>query len=465
MSSGREARTLAPGTTSAGRPPTGRAASATAVTTGAGTGYYLRDRHSSVTAMVDSNGSVTGTYAYGDYGAPALLDGAPGSLVGATAGTGAGETNPLRYGGASLKALYTDTALGTLMTPARFYDPGQGRFTAADVANVHNRYAGFDANPIMNSDPTGQSPLADFFIDAIYVIAFAVAAVVTYGAAAAAGAAIFGAAAATEATVATVGAFVAQTVATVANGVGLVSNGIRLADDIDNATTGTHFLSDDQRSDLSNIATVAGTVAGVAGLVGSGAEAAGEAAEHAVTDADPNAAKRLAVDELATDADDSTAGSGGADTSSADDQSELIGYSDDASSSTVSSTPDTSTGAAQDLGNPTTENIAPKTTDPHTAELDSDPFTRRFLRSLTLRSNRLPEDLGMPDVNAQKPLVAATDLGGPGNLNTSAARRLNDAVVEDYLDPLSVARRDRTSLVRSRSLSSSSSSSDAEQAE
>ncbi len=457
LSSGREARTLAPGTTAAGRPAAGKAVPAP-VTTGSGTGYYLRDRHSSVTAMVDSTGAVTSTYAYGDYGAPALLDGTPGSVVGAAAGTGAGQTNSLRYAGASLKALYSDTTLGTLMTPARFYDPGQGRFTAADVANVHNRYAGFDANPIMNVDPTGQSPLADFFIDAIYVIAFAVAAVVTYGAAAAAGAAIFGAAAATEATVATVGAFVAQTVATVANGVGLVSNGIRLADDIDNATTGKHFLSDDQRSDLSNIATVAGTVAGVAGMLGSGAEAASEAAEQ-VSGADPNAAKRLAVDALDPDGADSGAGAGGTNASSADDQPELMGYSDDASSSTVSSTQDTSTGATTDLGNPTTENIAPKTTDPRTADLEGDPFTRRFLKSLNLKSNRVPEEVGVPDGNAQQPLVPATDLGGPGNLNTSAARRLGDAVIEDYLDPLNVARRDRSALVRSRSFSSSSSSS------
>jgi hypothetical protein len=154
-----------------------------------------------------------------------------------------------------------------MMTPARFYDPSQGRFTARDVANVHNGYAGFGANPIMNVDPTGQSPLADFILDAIYVVTFVVAAVFTAGAAVAAGAAIFGAAAAAEVTAASVATLVGDTVATVANAVGFASNGVRLADDISNTTGHGHFLSDDQRNDLSSIATVAGTVAGVAGML------------------------------------------------------------------------------------------------------------------------------------------------------------------------------------------------------
>ncbi len=45
------------------------------MTTGDGTGYFLRDRHSSVTALVDSTAAVTDTYAYSDYGAAASPDG------------------------------------------------------------------------------------------------------------------------------------------------------------------------------------------------------------------------------------------------------------------------------------------------------------------------------------------------------------------------------------------------------
>lgn len=271
LTTGREARTLDTGT-------------AAPVTTGTGVGYYLRDRHSSVTALVDATGAVTNTYAYGDYGTPALLDGRPGTLLGAAAGTGAGQANPQRYDGASLKALYTDAQLGTMMTPARFYDPSQGRFTARDTANVHNGYVGFATNPIMKVDPTGQNPITDIVIDALYVVAFFAAAIFTGGAAAAAGVAIAGATAATEVTAVTVATLVGDTIATAANGVGLVSNALQLADNVKNATGHGHFLSEDQRNDLNNIATVAGTVAGVAGMLPAAAATFGAPAADAAAE-------------------------------------------------------------------------------------------------------------------------------------------------------------------------------------
>ena len=72
LTTGRDARTLLPGTA-----PSGAVNDTpnTPITTGVGVGYYLRDRHSSVTAQIDSSGAVTGTYAYTDYGAPARADG------------------------------------------------------------------------------------------------------------------------------------------------------------------------------------------------------------------------------------------------------------------------------------------------------------------------------------------------------------------------------------------------------
>ena len=88
VTAGREARTLQPGTTAAGT----SAAPAAPITTGAGVGYLLRDRHTSVTALVDSAGTVTNTYAYSDYGSPALLDGRPGRVIGAIAGTQPGRS-------------------------------------------------------------------------------------------------------------------------------------------------------------------------------------------------------------------------------------------------------------------------------------------------------------------------------------------------------------------------------------
>ena len=290
ITAGREARTLVPAPTPATAGPAGKASNKTAgvlatnaapVTTGSGVGYLLRDRHGSVTALVDSSGAVTNTYAYGDYGTPALLDGRPGAVVGATAGTAPGQTNGLRFTGASQRAMWTDTGLGTLMTPARVYDPTQGRFLTRDQADVHNRYAGFDTNPITKVDPSGLSPQADVAEDVLYIVAFTIAAVITGIATFGAGAALMGAAAAEVTTGALVASFAAQGVATLANAGVAVSNALLLTNDSFRLASGKQFLTDDQRSDVSNVATVLGAVAGVAGMAAAGAEAVTTAATHA----------------------------------------------------------------------------------------------------------------------------------------------------------------------------------------
>ena len=262
---GREARTLQPVTAAAGR----LRASGAPVTTGAGVGYLLRDRHSSVTALVDSSGAVTNTYAYSDYGAPTLLDGRPGTITGAAAGTTPGTTNPLQYSGAGAKSLYTDVSLGTMMTPARFYDPSQARYTARDVADVHNLYVGFAANPITMSDPTGQTPLVDTILDFFYALTFVIAAVVTAGAAVAAYGAVI---AATEATAALVVPVIAQAAATAVNAAGAAVSATRFADGVEKQQGGKGFLSDDQRTDLGDISTALGSVAGAAGGIASFSE-------------------------------------------------------------------------------------------------------------------------------------------------------------------------------------------------
>ena len=110
------------------------------VTVGTGTGYLLRDRHSSVTALVDATGAVTNTYSYGDYGPPALPDGRAASRR--RARRRAGSTNPFQYTGATPISSMTDATTGLLLLPARSYDPTQGRFTTRDTANVFNKYQG-----------------------------------------------------------------------------------------------------------------------------------------------------------------------------------------------------------------------------------------------------------------------------------------------------------------------------------
>jgi RHS repeat-associated protein len=276
ITAGREARTLQPGTTSVGTVPSGAPAP---VSTGAGTGYLLRDRHSSVTALVDATAAVTESYAYGDYGAAASPNGQLLPMAPTTPDPG-GRTNPFRYAGATPLSSMTDAATSLLLLPARSYDSAQGRFTSRDTANVFNHYQAFSTNPIINSDPTGHFSLADLLIDIGVAIAFIVATVATAGAAATALPAVIGmeAGALTASTI----AFTAATaVGAVASATGAVTSIVKMADDIDDAVNGKHFLSKSGRQAVGTVETVAGVVAGVAGLATVGATVAGAGAEIA----------------------------------------------------------------------------------------------------------------------------------------------------------------------------------------
>ena len=236
-------------------------------------GYYLRDRHTSVTALVDSGGAVTNTYAYGDYGAPALLDGRPGTRGRREPPAPARAEQPVhRTTAAALQGHVSPTGPRRDPRPA----PGsttrcQGRFTTRDAANVHNRYVGFDTNPIMKFDPTGHSALADTIIDALFVLVFAVSVVATAGAAAIAGATVLAAAeVGAEVAAAVVRTAVSQAFATAVNLIGAGTQAARLADDISVATGGKHFFDADTRQDLANVGTLAGGLAGASGLVAAG---------------------------------------------------------------------------------------------------------------------------------------------------------------------------------------------------
>ena len=282
VAAGREARTLQPGTTA-----TGAVASAAdagpQVSTGPAVGYLLTDRHSSVTSMFDTAGSVSGVYHYTDYGAPANANGqASSSAPLPLADLGVGRVNPFRYAGGTARAGYTDPVTGLLVLPARTYDAAQGRFTERDTASIFNRYQGFSANPVNILDPTGHISLADILLDVGMFIAFAVATIATAGAASAAFGVI---AAATEAGTAvaatTVVAAASTTVAAVASATGLAASATRLGDTLDDAVTGKHFLSSGQRKTLGTVETAAGAVAAAAGLVTAGSAAVGAAADAA----------------------------------------------------------------------------------------------------------------------------------------------------------------------------------------
>ena len=299
ITAGREARTLQPGTTGVGTVPDGAPAP---VDVGTGTGYLLRDRHSSVTALIDAGGTVTNTYTYSDYGLPALPD---GRLQAVPTPTPGGTTNPFQYTGATPISSMLDPTTGLLLLPARSYDPTQGRFTTRDTANVFNKYQGFSTNPIVNVDPTGHFSLSDLLIDIGSLLTFAIVAVATAGAALAAAPLIIGAEVGTVA-VSTVVTAVAGAAAAVASATGAVATAVKVADDIDDAVTGKHFLTNDQRSAIGAVQMVAGAVAAVGGLATGGASAA-----EFITDTGRFAASDLAdsTDFLDSDEEYESAGS------------------------------------------------------------------------------------------------------------------------------------------------------------
>lgn len=279
ITGGREARTLQAGTTATGTAP---ATIPAATTTGAGVGYVLRDRHSSVTALIDARGAVTNTYEYADYGAPALPDGRPAPATATPAG---GRANPFSYVGAVPTSSMTDALTGHLLLPARSYDPAQGRFTTRDSANVFNRYQGFSANPIGLVDLSGRISQTDIIVDIAVVAVLALAAVVTFGVAAVAIPAVIGVeVGVTLATSAIVGA-VAAGVSVAATVTGLAVAATDLADDEQQARTGTGFLSANTRKDLQYLTYAAGALGAIAGVASIGAvvlEGAGAAAQATV---------------------------------------------------------------------------------------------------------------------------------------------------------------------------------------
>ena len=262
----REARTL---TTVTGNGP------GTVQDTGPGTGYYLVDAHGSVSAMIDDHGQVTASYAYGDYGQPEGTGPAP-LPVPAADPAGNAAVNPFTYDGA-----YTNPSTGTQYLPDRSYDPGQGRFLSADAADQFNRYQAFGANPITNTDPTGQltvsQSISDGFTIALF-IGFGVLSFITGGAGIAALAAETA-----EITAAAVVSAAANVVSAVTNIAAAGTSSTSLANQSIKASTGKGFLSDQQAQDLSTATFFLGNIAGVTGVAAGAADIAGDAAESADT--------------------------------------------------------------------------------------------------------------------------------------------------------------------------------------
>jgi RHS repeat-associated protein len=266
----REARTL---TTVTGNGP------GTVQDTGPGTGYYLDDAHGSAVATIDDHGQATASYAYGDYGQP---DGAGPAPLPVPAANPAGNAavNPFTYDGA-----YTNPPTGTQYLPDRSYDPGQGRFLSPDAADQFNRYQAFDANPISNTDPTGQlsvsQSVSDGFTIALF-IAFGIVSLLTGGAGV-----VALAAETAEVTATAVISAAANLVSSAANLAAAATSATSLVDEGMKAATGKGFLSNQQEQDLSTATFFLGNIAGVTGVAAGAADFAGDATETAEVSSGP----------------------------------------------------------------------------------------------------------------------------------------------------------------------------------
>ena len=431
LTAGREARTLQAGTTATGALPTGAPAP---TTTGVGVGYVLRDRHSSVTALVDSRGAVTNVYEYADYGAPALLDGRPAPLPAAAAG---GRANPFQYTGAVPASSMTDALTGHLLLPARSYDPAQERFTSRDSANVFNRYQGFSTNPIGLVDLSGRISQTDIIIDVTVLAVLVLVAAITGGAAAIAIPAVVGAMAvgAAVATSAVVGA-VATGVGAAAALLGAAVAATDLADDAQIAKSGTGFMSADTRKALQIVTYVAGAVAAVAGIAAVGAAAAG--AVGATADAAEAAANSSWLEQVQDEADfvDTEIGESYVDDTSDSgvdprrialvegDQDDIMIHPGEKITDSVNLPAEgDDAGSASDVANAVLDG-------PHGEPVEPAPVSQVGSRSIPIRANVTRGMLGGSNLSESDPVVFGND---PGLKVATQAAEDSDEEIADSL--------------------------------
>ena len=99
--------------------------------------YYVQNAHGDVTALTNSAGEITKTYAYDPFGAEKNIDPA--------------DSNPFRY-----CSEYYDKGIDKIYLRARTYDPTLGRFTQQDPAcDGLNWYVYCSNNPVNLIDPFG----------------------------------------------------------------------------------------------------------------------------------------------------------------------------------------------------------------------------------------------------------------------------------------------------------------------
>ena len=119
------------------------------ITEGGNVRYYLTDALGSTRLLTDQTGAVTDTYSYSAYG---VLLGHTGS-----------SDNPFLFA-----AQQQDASSGLVYLRAHYYDPTTGRFLSRDafagsdqIPLSLNKYLYALANPVNDTDPSGNQTLSD----------------------------------------------------------------------------------------------------------------------------------------------------------------------------------------------------------------------------------------------------------------------------------------------------------------
>ncbi len=119
--------------------------------------YYEYNLQGDVVALYNASKAILAKYKYDAWGKLLSVTDASGTAI--TSATHIANINPIRYRG-----YFYDPETGFYYLNSRYYDPETGRFINADAylnANGtivgYNRFAYCDNNPVMCSDPSGQS--------------------------------------------------------------------------------------------------------------------------------------------------------------------------------------------------------------------------------------------------------------------------------------------------------------------
>ena len=145
--------------------------------------FYQKDIFNNIAKILDANGNIIVQYVYNAWGKYKVLN-ANGQEIDKSDDGHIGNKNPFRY-----RSYYFDTETELYYLKSRYYDPELGRFITIDdisyldpeTINGLNLYAYCGNNPVMFTDPAGNTKWWEWLFAGLIVVACVVGAVFTAG--------------------------------------------------------------------------------------------------------------------------------------------------------------------------------------------------------------------------------------------------------------------------------------------